>query len=228
MIIIACLSILYVWYATSNHNNILATKILSLETEDNPIISKWYEMHITHILDFNVDENAIASRFIKRIYNVDVAPNLLVIGPNISGSYAELTGRAISTKVTNDHDSVIDLRPYIGSPCEIAIIRDDALRKRLTTIYKNYDLTALNDIMNNNLDILSSEYVNKVLESRWHDIASINDDCVINNSGSYLYLRECPVSNVLAAQTKYGYRINLLCTDSDWEQFMSRWRKTKF
>lgn len=108
-------------------------------------------------------------------------------------------------------------------------------------------------IISSELDLLANEYIKDVLRVRWEQISNLNDPNVLNRSGSYVYIRS-PLTNgtsiilgktdkvgstgncltifgnesngVIAMNTRFGARINLLCTNYEFEALMSRWTRS--
>jgi len=267
-ILIALLAILYVWYVTKYSNSIPDDKPIPLESNDDRLLIHWYNMHIKHSFDFNINDLEIAAKFLERIYNIKIDPNLLVIGTNLENQYFKITGHHLENGYSPDKDCLFDVRSIIGKSGEIAIIYNENLRNSLRKV-NTFDFTELNDIINSDLDIMARDYLYEVLKFRWEQITQLNDPNVLNNHGSswfcktkprgnevipaptlsYLYLRipssgnEDPLGfakqthsidgNVItvlngavsALMTPNGARINLLCSNIEFETLIKRWKQ---
>lgn len=252
-ILVAVLAILYVWYHTRGLNSIPQNVSMPLNTDDDKLLIHWYKLNIKHSFDFNIDEKDIACRYLKRLYNIHVDPNLLVVGVGLSLQYAKLTNHmpdikygcdeyvsALETReesdISIDNDCIFDLRSTVAKVGEIAIIHSSRLRNILRK-NNNYDPTELDAIINSDLDLMAHDSLKEILNFRWEQIIKLNDPNLLNigtNRGSYAYLR-IPNNNisddittdimdgVTAAITSHGARINLLCSNLEFEELMKRW-----
>lgn len=224
MIIVAMLAIAYAWYISRNFNSIPNDKILLLDTDDDHILSSWYEYNIKQMLSVNVDDNELASRVLHRIYNIEISPDLLIIGSDISLQYLRIKKSNISNKYSPDVDCIFNLRDSIGKNLEIAIIRDSKIRNIIKRVTNTGDITDLYSIVDSGLDIIARDYLKNVLKYRWEKITELNDSNVLNTEGSFLYLKDSIISNVQTATTPYGNRINLLCKNLDFDTLLKRWK----
>lgn len=223
--IIAVIAIIYIWHVSKQYTSISDDKILLLDTNDDRILSDWYYHHIKQSFDFdlNLDTYDISSKFINRIYNIDIDPNLLVVGLDIKSQYFYKTTNILplfsdSTK----HDCFFDIRSLVGKEGEIAIIYDSKVRSFLRNNNNNYDITNLNSIIDNNLDIKAKEYLVAVLKYRNDTLTSLNYPGLLNIDGTYAYFENNNIPNVETLKTKFGYRINLLCTDLEFDTLIKR------
>lgn len=237
MIIIAVVAILYVWYVTRGTHTIPDDKPLLLDTDEDKILVHWYNLHTKPSYDFNVDDCAIAAKYIHRIYNLEVNPNNIVVGTNLDAQYYTLTNNHLESKPSLDHDYLVDLRSLSAKSGEIAVINDPVIRTKLERA-NSLDLTALNLIIESDLDIIAKEYLDGVLKARWELIQKLNDPNIANNDGSYLYLNlsvhpnnypqgnsSTVLDNVTAKFIMGRARINLLCSNYEFEALLKRWRK---
>lgn len=215
--IVAVIAIIYVWYMTRKINATAASKVLSLETDENFLLSTWYRDNTKPTLTFDLDQYEIAARILHRVYSVDISPALLVLGNNLSSQYRTL----VRGRETSD-DAFFNLRDSIGKSGEIAIVHDKSVRETLRNenTLDHFDLHA---IMEGELDILARDYLRAVLKFRWDKIKKLNDPNVLNSEGSFLYLRECNLPDVQTQASSEGVRLNLLCSDIDFNTLIKRW-----
>jgi hypothetical protein len=252
-LLVALLAILYVWYITRWRDAIPDTQPVPLETEDDKLLVHWYNMQLTHSYDSHPDDIAIAATFLQRIYNIQIDPGFLVIGTNLSDQYRNTSVETIyNTSQSNldpvQRDYIFDIRSVLGKNGEIAIIHNPQIRNRLYQA-NNLDMSEINTIMSHELDLPARDYFREVLQHRWKQIRQLNDRNVLNSQqqeGSYLYLVAVEVvidaalgtvppdntvivfspqntGGVTATIAPNGARINLLCTDLEFETLMKRW-----
>ena len=223
LIMIALISIAYVWYFTRGKNIVSDDQLLQLHTDEDKVLSSWYQANNKSSLDFGIDDNEIAATFIERMLNKKVKPEHIVIGRNLEEQYYKFTG------IMPDQNIFVDTRDLIGKSYQFLIISDNKLRERF--IKEDINLNELNDIMLNNLDEGARNYLIDLLNVRWGMIEQLNDDDIVNKGGSYLYIKvpdnstenEITVrENILAANTAKGARINLLCNNWEFETLMKR------
>lgn len=244
-IVIALLAVLYVWYISRDFRSIPDDKVLLLDTDEDRLLSNWYNTNLKVSYNLNIDEAKTCADLIKRLYDIEVNPDLLVIGTNIGQQYHRLlhqtTGSASSLPYfpqespggshtmprSVDRDCLFDLRSNIGKELEIAAIHDPVTRTRLkNTNY--YNMNEITSIMESNLDTVARDYLKQVLKYRWDKILEINDPNILNRNrypGTYLYLRECTIPNIQAYADPNNniIRVNLLCTDLEFETLLKRW-----
>jgi hypothetical protein len=202
------------------------------------MIIHWYNFNLKPSYDFNINDHEIASKYLQRIYNIEIDPNLLVIGTDLNTQYYQLMGTTLnilySSGNPNPHDDCIfDIRSSLGKPGEIAIIHDSKIRNTLRR-NNNFDFTDISLIINNELDIIAHDFISDLLRYRWEQISQLNDPDILNQSGSYLYLSThedisygLPINvlnGVIALMTQSGARINLLCSNYEFEALIKRWK----
>ena len=153
------------------------------------------------------------------------------MGTNLSSQYTKLTGKQLLSRYVPNVDCIFDIRSTIGKDGEIAIIYNqkyvDILRH-----HNNYNLSEINDIIDSEIDILARDFLQDILKFRWEQISQANNTNVLNSEGSYLYMTipEEILSpetvllpgNIIAAITPLGARINLLCSNLEFESLISR------
>jgi len=218
--IVALIAIFYIWYITLDLRSIPDDKILSLETDENKLLQQWFQNNITPSIIPNLDANEVAAKFLRRMFNIEVDSNLLVLGTNITIPL----NHKLSSQYQPGSDIIFDLRSMVGVTGNIMVIHDPNLRSQLRR-NNNYDPSLLDTMMDKGADLVAREYIVKVLEYRWNKLLELNDPNILNNKGSYLYLRDCQIPNVTTFTAKYGNktRINLLCTDLEFETLLKRW-----
>jgi len=215
LIIVALLSILYVWYMSKTINNYPDDKILDLSNNNDSILSKWYESTIQIIYQYDNDESEIAAEYLHNVYDLEVDPKLIVIGENLNSQYKKLTRKELPK------NCIFDLRSSLGIPGEIAIINNDKIRNILIR-NNNYDIKLLYEIVKSKVDKIAHDALQEILKYRWSQITETLD---IKGFGSYLYLEndtEEIFPGVLSKITEEGCRINLLCTDLEFNTFLKR------
>jgi len=228
-VIIALFLILYVWYVTRYTHSIEDDKELSLEDDDDRILTHWYEMNIKQTFDFNVCDNIIASKYIVRNYNIEINPNIIIVGNNLDDQYYTIIGKRLESNYRDGIDCIFDIRSRTGKNVEFAIIHDETIRRELENRNKS-DLTELNLIIESDLDIIAGQYLDEILKYRWEQILQLNHPNVLNDSGSFLYLHidgDTPevvniMGNIKALMTTKGARINLLCSNYEFEALIHR------
>ena len=251
-LLISVLAVMYVWYLSHRIHAATAAKVLQLSGDDNHLLSDWYQSNIKPSLKFDVDDNEVASRFLKSFYNIDISPNQLIVGTNLIHKFYEVARNddiAIITSkyIPKSNNYIFDLRSILGIPNEIAIINNSYIRQ-LMKKNNNANLTQLDEIMDSELASTSYNYLSSVLKYRWQKIKSLNMQ-ILNNEGSYLYLDtnafnqniinekqvrlygddgqfniddDILYNNINGLRTNQGIRINLLCSDIDFEELINR------
>ena len=224
LVIIILISIAYVWWVTRYSNIISDDQELKLHTEEDKMLGNWYQNLNKSPLNFGMDDREIATAFIERIYNRKVDYEHIIIGTNLEKQYYKITGKEI------EKENYIDVRSLIGKPWEFIIVPDRKVRAQI--VVEIVDLNELNDIMIAKAEQGAWEYITDLLDNRWKMIDALNDEDVLNSSGSYLYLKtdsnedEVIVKqNIRAKGTSKGARINLLCDNWEFETLMKRLRQ---
>lgn len=235
-ILLAVLAVLYVWYITRGLNSIDDNAFIPLETDEDKLLVHWYKANIHPIYDFNINDVEIATKYLQRIYNIEIDPGLLIVGNNLSSHYHELTRKSLSNKYDPNIDCIFDLRSSLAMTGEIAIVHDEHIRRKLQSKSK-VDFTDIGIIMNNDLDGIAHEYITNVLKFRWDKIKEMNDPNVLNERGSYLYYRlqnheqqgpttilDKITALVIPIENGSIARINLLCSNYEFEALIYRWK----
>ena len=231
LVIIALISIAYVWYVTRGLHSLSEDQHLSLDSTDDKLLFHWYKLHTNHSFNFDITDQEIAKKYLHRIYDINVDAHFIVVGTNLSSQYTKLTGKQLLSRYVPNVDCIFDIRSTIGKDGEIAIIYNqkyvDILRH-----HNNYNLSEINDIIDSEIDILARDFLQDILKFRWEQISQANNTNVLNSEGSYLYLSipEEILSpetvllpgNIIAAITPLGARINLLCSNLEFESLISR------
>lgn len=236
-VMVTILAIIYVWYVTRRMNVIADDEPLQLHTDEDRLATSWYTLNTRKSVDLEIDDISTASTFLKRVCDIEANRNLIVIGKDLQTVYKSITGQNLATKYSEGIDTIFDIRALIGRSGEIALIHDPNILTRMSrAVQKNrltIDLSEVKAIMNSELDPIAREYFGKLLKSRWEKILAIPDTRRINCEGSYLYIEIENTTtddnitifgNVMAANTPFGARINLLCKDVEFETFLKRWR----
>jgi len=220
--VIAVVAVLYVWYMSRGMNYIPDTTILSLHTTDNHLLANWFKRYIKPSFTFDSNEYENASNLLKRLYDIEVNPDILVIGQDLVTQYKSLSAKQLHRESMDiTFDNIYEMRSAIGVNIDIGIIHNSNLR---TTLRRNntIDFTEINSIMEKELDVIARDYLKQVLKYRWEKILQLEDNNIINANISphptgvydtFLYLRECNIPNIETTTTPIGIRINLLCDD---------------
>lgn len=244
LILIAWLYSKYLSYYNSN-------KVLSLESDDDELLTDWYKSNIKPIYTVELNNTIIAAKYISQIYNIDIDPSLLVVGQNLSDKFINIiSSNNFNTKdqklfmssnindissIIKDNNILFDIRSSLGINCDIAIIHNSNLRNKLQKD-SLYDLYTLDSILETNHALAVHKYLSNELNARWDVISSINLPNILNNNGSFVYLKVDPnfysdkyyntvitiFDNIQATMTPKGARINLLCSHNNFKLLMTR------
>lgn len=250
-ILVALVAILYVWYVTRGLNSIPDDKPILLDTDDDKLLVYWYKMHIKESYDFNTNDSEAAAKYLKRIHDIEINPGLLVLGTDLDNQYFNITRTHLNIKYLDTSnqtnftqsenlfqtnvDYLFDIRSTIGKSGEIAIINNSRVRENLQR-NNNLDFTEISSIINSDLGTIANNYLREVLKFRWTQILELKDPSLLNSCGSFLYLRTLkdttsgvPVSvlgeRVTALMTSQGARLNLLCSNYEFEALIKRWKE---
>lgn len=223
-VLVVCLMI-YMWYTTQKYRSIPDGEIVHLETQEAKIISKWFTDNITETSD-ELEGPEVAARFLQRNFNEDINPSQLVIGHNLKQLYEDLHGAGAAR--------FWSIRDSIGVAGEIAEITNTKIRRELTrNAMDAHELNQLHAIMNADLDTAARPYIQHVLNHRWQKLAELNDPLIELGTGSYAYWKRPSWSTtpqtqhhvgsqILGHLTQHGIRINLLCTDLEFNTLIQR------
>lgn len=234
-ILIAMIAVFYVWYASRSFRHIPDDEPLLLHTDEDKLATMWYEQNIKQIIDFNVNEIEVATRYLKQIHELEVDPDFVVIGEDLQSRYHRITGKYLELKYDAVKDCIFDIRSSIGKKGEIAIIYNKKLALQMRQ-YHTLDIAELNAIISQGFDILVRDFFRKILDSRWEKLRELNDPNLTNSHGSYAYVKmkvDIPldtvtlygnVTAVVLPQNRSIARINLLCKDLEFETLLKRWR----
>lgn len=228
LVIIAFVLVVVFWYFTRDYRSIPDDRVIDLATNENRLLDAWYAHHLQPSLALDLNDQEIAARCLDRMYHIQVDPQLLVIGEELTQTYFRLTGISlpISDQLEPGVDQIFDLRKIIGRPGQIAIIHSQRYRDRLGRS-TNYDTGQLQSIMDLQLDSRTQTYLNEILKYRWGKISELNDPHLISGSdATYIYLRECRIPNVTTTELQGMHKLNLLCTDLEFATLIQRWQKS--
>ncbi len=230
---IAIVSIVFVWYMTRYSYGISDNEPVPLHTDEDKVLTTYFQNYVNPVFDFNSNDTSIAAKYLQRVHKVEVDPKLIVIGTNLNEQYFARAHSHLSLSYQKNKDCLFDLRTDIGKNIEFAIIHNPKIRTELQKV-NGTDLNELNSIMSSELDISGKEYLQEVLTNRWNSILELSDSNVINNSGSYLYLRNnssatgLPINimgdKIIGLSTSKGIRLNLLCNNYEFEALITRWK----
>lgn len=212
LILIALVVTFVFWYFTRDYRSIPDDRIINLATDEDRILGPWYQHHLKPSIEISPSDHEIAAQLLDRLYGLKIEPSLLVIGEDL-------------TKFTNLSEQIFDLRRVIGKSGQIAIINNERVRKRVRRSI-NYDTSSFKAIMDQDLDTIAKNYLEANLKYRWDKINQVPDLNIVNNEGSYLYLRQHSIPNIETKEENGIHRINLLCTDLEFETLIQRWTKS--
>lgn len=242
-ITVVLLYILYIWYRTRYLNHVPDTSTLELHTESDKLLTHWYSMNLgtTHFPIIN--DLDLASKFLKQLYDIEPNTSYLVIGHKFDKSlYKTHTGHNIQTiyngmKPIMNTDVIYDIRSTLGLPGEIAIIHDRELVRMLRRKTPSIDGSMLDAVLDSNLWSGARDFLQSVLQARWNKIKSIYGNTTqIRETGSYAYVddkihvvqdisNEAQVIELFGSVLSLGGRINLLCSDYEFEACIVRWKR---
>lgn len=211
LIIVAFLSIIYVWYLSKSINYYPEDQILDLSTDDDKLLSNWYATNLHIMYEYGVNELELASTYLHNVYDLEIDQDLLVVGNDIGQQYNALTNKELPK------DCLFDLRSSLGISGEIAIIKNKGIRNRLRR-NNNYDFKMLYEIVKSNVDKNAHIALQEILKYRWTKITEVLG---LEGAGSYLYLPE-EIPNVNSLKINNMYRTNLLCSDLEFNTFLKR------
>jgi hypothetical protein len=220
MILVAVALVLIMWYYSSDYYTD-GIKVNLSSTEDK-LVAGWYnEQKISVEMINDVSNEVLASMILSELYNVDAESDTLVFGTDLATKYHKLTGKRLVTG-----DTLFNLRDSLALSLDIAIVRNIQVRKALQA--EDCDLTQLRAIIHNRLHEQAVPYLKKVLEHRWGKLTELEDNRIINNSGSYVHVRsdtEEILHNVVGHYEAGVVRLNLLCSEREFGLLLKRWRR---
>lgn len=225
LIIIIIIAIIIVWYVSSNIKHQADIAELSLDTNEDKILSQWLKDNITSTFNIDITTEEIAAKFLKRIYRYDVDPKKIIIGTNLEYHYNKISRSKLSYVFTEKDDCILYLRSSIGIDYEICIINtSDRIQKLLYNKNFDVDLYHLNDIIESNIEKKAYDHLRLVLNTRWKKLLETNNPNILerDNNDSYAYLRKNDYENIISLETTKGSRINLLCTSVEFDHLIKR------
>lgn len=209
----AIIAIIYIWYKTKYLNYIPDDVILEMDGTDAPLLSRFFESHLKPEIVFDINEEQVASELLNKLYKEEIDAELLVVGEDVNIMYTILTGEILDIK------DFYDVRTSIGLNMGVAVVTDPVVRKQLKQRVNVSCIPEVSELMKLELENITKDYLTQILEYRWNKLNELNHDNVINTEGSYVYLKE-ELDNVKMDE-KYK-RVNLLCTDAEFETFLKR------
>jgi hypothetical protein len=248
LVIIIIIAIIIVWYFSGNIKENSKTIELSLDNDDDKIISQWLKDNTKTTFIVNNTNEQIAANFLQRIYHINVHPDNIAIGHNLEMKYYQLTKKQLLPHFSENEDCILYLRSVIGMNYELCIINSMTSNEDLESLISelsddDINLQYLNDIMLSNNDKKAYEHLRLVLNTRWRillDTNSVNTAKILNvidNDDSFLYFNDITCKNiddpnydninnlfknVKTLKTSKGYRLNLLCSSEEFDNFIQR------
>lgn len=227
--IISLIIIFIVYYLSKKEHAEKLSRKINLSTLDNEL-SNEYSTKLVHDYTFNMSNDSIARILLQSLFtNIDTTN--IIIGENLNQQYYNITEMNLPIVYTTDSliydEYIIDLRSIIGYSGEIAIISNELVREQLKR-NNNLDLSIVNSYINSGIHKQISDYIQSTLKHRWKLINKLNDSRIMNSSGSYLYYNNDDTNiifnNVEGLLTERGIRINLLCSDENFDILMRNWK----
>lgn len=225
-VLVVCLMI-YMWFTTKKYRSMPDGEILHLETDEAKMLGAWFNDNIKETYD-ELEGPEVAARFLQRNFNEDLDPSQLVIGHDLKQLHEDLGGKGAAR--------FWSIRDAIGIRGEIAEIANVRVRRELTrNAMDAHELNQLHAIMNADLDTAARPYVQHVLKHRWQKLSELNPALsdIELDTGSYAYwktpsLLDKPYTehdvafHILGHATERGVRLNLLCTDLEFNTLIQR------
>ena len=228
MVVIALLLVGVMWYMSSSS---YTDRIkVNLEDKEPKLLNDWFkrELSIDITTDNSVDTELVqqaqiaAVSLLKVLHDVDIDIDSIIVGSNLDGKYCQLTGKNLVPNRT-----LFNLRDILGLSLEIGIVNPTLHDKFTKEKFDKQQLQLLIAIVDHKAYDVLLPYVKKVLGHRWNKLLELQDDRIINSSGSYLYLSsddEEILPNVTGLLTSNNdVRINLLCLEYEFDLLLKRW-----
>lgn len=226
LIVIIIIAVIVVWYVSSNIREKSNNTDLALNTDEDKILTQWFEENKRSSYDCDISNEQIISKLLKRIYDFDVDPDSIIIGSNLEEKYYNITRKQLNTKFSDKQDCILYLRSVIGLNYEICIINSSKkLLNKLTSNESDLNLFFLNDIIESKLEKTAYDHIRKVLNIRWGEILKTNNDNIIQkeNDDSFLYLKKNHnIPNLITHEMTNNERVNLLCSSIEFEALIHR------
>lgn len=223
---VAILAVVYIFLVTKQYRYYPVEKTLKLDDTGDKLLSNYYRNNVNDIISYDNTDTETASTLIKRLYNITIDPSLIVVGQDIDKQYYNETNVHLVNIASKDDfkigtDCIIYIRDKIALEGEIAIIYNKRLCKKLFN-HNRYDLSMVQKVINNNLDVIVNKYLEEVLAFRWNKLKELP---LINSHGSYAYFKEKDFTfdNVDGYRDNNVVRINLLCSDIEFDTLIKRY-----
>lgn len=221
--IVAVILVILFWYL-SRYYTITDDDVLDLMGDDNLVTEKWIKSNIEGKTNFDRDGESTASRLLQRNLNIEVNPNDLVVGLNLAKQFRDLTNINIAD------NQIFDMRAILGIPGEIMIVKDSKIKSILRR-QNDLDISLINIVMENDLDTIACKYLSELLTKRWQllqqSLFGIAIEGNITNNNSYAYLESCNLPKVELLDTNKGKRLNMLCSDRQFDALIKRSKELK-
>lgn len=236
MVVITLVLIGVMWYiSSSSYTDRIKVNLGDTEPK---LLSDWFkhELNINNTTDSAVVDTELiqqgqiaACSLLKVLHDVDIDVDSIFIGTDVQDNYHQITGKSFTLNRT-----LFNLRDILGLTMQICTVNPklhDELNKE--QISSNHQVSAqqlrlLIAIVDHKAYDVILPYIKKVLDHRWNKLLELQDDRIINSSGSYLYLRsdnEEILPNVVGSLISNDeVRINLLCSEYEFDVLLKRWR----
>jgi hypothetical protein len=201
LIIIVIVIVLAAWWYGRNRNLLPENEIIDLSTSENALMKDWLQYYQKPSYDWQLSSQEVGARFLRTVLNKEVDSDKVVLDTNVSSFQALET---------------YDLRSLIGIPGQIAIL-DSPVKHSAN----GFDL---HEMLESDLVEPAKEFITAVLEQRWQLLRENFPHTLIDNGlNSYAHFTEWHVPNVKLAEDN---RMNLLCTDLEFNNMLLRAKKT--
>lgn len=202
---VSVLAVLYVWHVT---NKMKSVKHLDLSQSTDKVVEPWLKKNVT-TWSLETDEKKVAAKYLEKVHNLTVDPKTVIFGKDLLVKVPTL-------------ERVFYVRDSFGIDLEIAVasgVKTDDI---------DFNWQFFNSVLDSESCGRVLEFLTSLLKKRWEMIKALQDPRVLNESGSFLFLKtkdtEIFNNSVLASATPFGARINLLCNDFEFDMLMKRWK----
>lgn len=220
LLIIAFIAILFIWWYTAGRNDIPESTVIDLSTSENKILDV---SSLPETIDFTPPAE-IATQYLQQQHGLTPVA-------------------ADRIQLTNDYlgkEQSFNLRDEVGLDLQIVVFEDGAHIPDMISPSMD-EIAKLQKILQADLLGQATEIVHRTLDDRWRRLLELSFSSLRNDSGSYAYFEEWPLTNVKVATRDSGYsnyqpqqsvhqpgadyRLNMLCTEVEFNNTLRRMAK---